>query len=194
LAYLILLSQYTAASCDRGRVLRSLVMALEEHLEFAVSKSIETGLKFPVMIVELVSSRPTVFADAMESFPDLRSLVIHAVHSEFVRHAKAGAKDKEAKVKDAVILKPRNTISGEKSAIHLPLSVLLSISVVLSTWRDSMDDRESAIAVDSLVDALMRNDTKDNEDDCGDAGLASAVIADSNLVAVSLESVSALLI
>lgn len=176
-------------------------MALEEHLAFAESKSIETGLKFPDVVVELVSSRPSVFAEAMDAFPELRSLVIRIVHTEFFRYSKTDTKEENlVEVKEAVIIKPRKSACIQSSECRLPLSVILSISVVFGTWRDSLasataatgEGGESAAAVCSLVDALMCDDAKEKESDAADdGGLASAVMAgDPALAAVSVESVS----
>jgi len=164
-------------------------MALEEHIAFAESKSIDTGLKFPDVVVELVSSRPSVFAEAMDSFPPLRSLVIRVVHSLFFRCAQSEAKEGHVDLEGAVVLNPRGRTAEQSSEIRVPLPVILSISVVLSIWKDTAAEDESAPAISSLVDALMRVDVKDNESD-SDVGLASAAMADSGLVAVSVESVS----
>jgi len=183
--------QHTAASLDRGRVLCSLVMALEEHIAFAEAKSIKIGPKFAEVVVELVSTRPSIFAEAMDSFPQLRALVIRGVHSEFFRYVQDDSKEDPVDLKEAVMLWPRLSTAKQSLGIRMPLAVILSISVVLSIWRDAKGDEksESASAISALVDALMRVDVKDNENG-SDVGLASAALVDSGLGALSVESVS----
>jgi len=166
-------------------------MALKEHLAFAESKSIDTGLKFPELVVELVSTRPSVFAEAIDSFPELRSLIVQTVHSEFFRHTSESLKECNNNKQNMVILKPRETVSVPSSELCLPLPVILSISVVLSTWVElpaSGIDEKTNSEINALIDALMRIDVKEDESD-NDVGLASAVLVDSGAPAISVESV-----
>ena len=191
-----LFHQSTAATFERGRALRSLIMALEKHLSFAETKSIAIDLRFPDLVAELVSTRPSVFADALDSFPDLRSLVCRVIHGEFLLHAKAsGSADGDNgsfKHEDLVLLRRVGAVDGS-SEMHLPLRVLSSISVLLSVWQDEVEnDADTKHAVQELVDSILLSDTKREEENALGGGLASAVFLDSKLPAVSVESVSLL--
>jgi len=169
-------------------------MALEEHLNFAKLKVIETGPKFADAVVDLVSSRPSVFAEAIDSFADLRSLVIRITRSQFVDCLEAGSESNRAGAVNAVIVKPRKVSPLSCSEMRLSLSVIRSISVVLSTWVDSFDDDESKTSIELLSEALLRSGFQESQEAEGDsAGLTGAVMEESKLAAVTVDWVSLLL-
>jgi hypothetical protein len=188
--------QSTAATFERGKVLCSVLMALEKHIEFAETHKIEVAWNFSTLLVRLISSRPGVYAEAMDTFSDLRSLAIRVAHDEFSRCAKQQAGGVEGGPDGVVIVKLFPTSFSKTEEVKLPLSLLKSISVLLSIWKDHDDqgdkDTTGAGAVNELVGSLMRSSTEEGSEvlENNSVGLASAVMADSGLKAVSVESVS----
>jgi hypothetical protein len=188
--------QSTAATFERGKVLCSLLMALEKHIGFAERHKIEVEWNFSTLLVRLISSRPGVYAEAMDTFSDLRSLAIRVAHDEFSRCAKQEATEDEGGSDGVVIVKLFPTSFLMTEEVKLPLSLLKSISVLLSIWKDHDDqgdkDTAGAGAVNELVGSLMRSSTEEGSGvlESNTVGLASAVMADSSLKAVSVESVS----
>jgi hypothetical protein len=172
-------------------------MALEKHIAFAETHEIEVEWNFPTLLVRLISSRPGVYAEAMDTFSDLRSLAIRVAHDEFSRCAKQQATSGDDGGPDGVVivkLLPTSYLKTEE--VKLPLPLLKSISVLLSIWKDHDDqgdkDTAGADAVNELVGSLMRSSTEEGSEvlESNSVGLASAVMADSSLKAVSVESVS----
>jgi hypothetical protein len=171
-------------------------MALEKHIGFAETHNIEVEWDFSTLLVRLISSRPGVYAEAMDTFSDLRSLAIRVAHDEFSRCAKQEARGDEGGPDGVVIVKLFPTSFLKTEEVKLPLSLLKSISVLLSIWKDHNDqgekDTTGAGAVNELVGSLMRSSTEEGSEvlESNSVGLASAVMADSSLKAVSVESVS----
>ena len=171
-------------------------MALEKHIEFAETHNIEVEWDFSTLLVRLISSRPGVYAEAMDTFSDLRSLAIRVAHDEFSRCAKQDARGDEGGPDGVVIVKLFPTSFLKTEEVKLSLSLLKSISVLLSIWKDHDDqgdkDTTGAGAVNELVGSLMRSSTEEGSEvlENYSVGLASAVMADSSLKAVSVESVS----
>jgi hypothetical protein len=160
-------------------------MALEKHIEFAETHKIEVEWNFSTLLVRLISSRPGVYAEAMDTFSDLRSLAIRVAHDEFSRCAEQEARRDEGGPDGVVIVKlfPASFLKTEE--VKLPLSLLKSISVLLSIWKDHDDqgdkDNVGADAVNELVGSLMRSSTEEGSEVLDSVGLASAVMADSSL-------------
>jgi integrator complex subunit 1 len=186
-----------AATFERGGVLRTLVVALENHLSFAEFKSIDTTRRFPDLVVELISGRPNVFAEAMDSFAELRSLIIRVVHEEFTRHVEGDADGDEFVPGEAVILKVRRKCGTSTAETKLPMSLLKSTSVILSIWKDEASNSEQPVSgeINELVDALLEKETEEVDDNQEErkVGLADAVMSGSigtDGTAVSVEVVS----
>jgi hypothetical protein len=171
-------------------------MALEKHIAFAETHRIEVKWKYSTLLVRLISSRPGVYAEAMDTFSDLRSLAIRVAHDEFARCAKEEASEDGVGSDGVVIVKLFPTSFLKTEEVELPLSLLQSISVLLSIWKDQDDqgDRDTAGegAVNELVDSLMRSNGEEGSEggESTSVGLASARMADSSIAAVSVESVS----
>lgn len=74
--------------------------------------------------------------------------------------------------------------------MRLPLSLLHSLSVVLSIWKEAQSetDEEAKSFVTTLADAFLRSDGETPADD--DVGLASARMLEGDGTGVSVESVS----
>jgi integrator complex subunit 1 len=188
-----------AASFERGRVLRFLVLSLDKLTNFAKNKEIPGEWNFASMLIGLISSRPTVFAATMGSFPDLRSLAIRVVHDEFNKYTDIPSDDNaKADVEYAceitLCCKPSSDSNGETVTAFLPLYLLQSSCVLLSIWLDGDNYDEDSRAVDSLVKMLMRPQEVDDGDESEENekidGLASARLAETGKSAIPVESVS----
>jgi hypothetical protein len=162
-------------------------MALEQHIAFAEQHGLPMQQKFPELLIQLISTRPSVCAEAMDAYSNLRSLALRVLHSDFSRHVKDDASDVGRY--PAVVMRVYKT-SLHDGDVQLPLSLLQSLSVVLSIWNDQNAEAntEAAHSVHELADALLHPDNNDQADD--DRGLASAKLLDGGTSAVSVESVS----
>jgi integrator complex subunit 1 len=173
--------QSLAATFERGGVLKCPVLALEAYLLQAGAKGMECEVNFPDLLIGLVSNRPGVLAETMSSFSELRSLVVRVVRAEYGMIGEPPNGGSSAS--DTVRLTLRKVPSFEHDVVHIRLALLQSTCVLLSIWEDA----EQSLSVDELVDALLRIKVDENED----IGLASATIVDSNLPALTVESVRA---
>jgi hypothetical protein len=189
--------------------LRSLVLALQRHMTFAQEEKIPGTWDFPSMLIGLISTRPTVFAAAMGTFPDLRSRAIRVVHDEFDMYIHNSLTKTAVDVEAAIAITLRHSLSPDSESalveVTLPLALLQSASVLLSIWlgdddivdADTMsktNGKADGAAVADLVRLLMRpqefqNDIESEKAELLD-GLASARIAGSGKNAVPVESVS----
>ena len=155
-------------------------------------------------MVELISNRPSEFAEAMDAFTDLLSLAIRVVNGELSRHAENSTKEKsslcdELDTNNVAVMKLNGTSFGAPAGgkVVLPLSLLETTAVILSIWRsksENADDEERTVvsAVNDLVNAMMRSSSDEGEDfdEDDDTGLAGAKRLDSEVTALSVESVS----
>jgi hypothetical protein len=192
-----LLSQ--AASFERGRVLRFLVLALDILSEVATEKKLVGGFRFSTTLIRLISNRPTIFASTMGLFPDLRSLAIRLVDSEFRRHLSDTdangmvldtATDEVTALCDVVLCcGPTGDRGDGPINAKLPVALLESSCVLLSIWSEEDDGK----AIESLVRMLMRMDegVADGEvsGEKGGTGLASATSSSTGQPAIPVESV-----
>jgi hypothetical protein len=172
-------------------------MALEKHIAFAETHEIEVEWIFSSLLVHLISSRPSVYAEAMDSFSDLRSLAIRVAHDAFVRCGKSQSiGDGTETGSVVVVVKPFPSSFLQTQQLKLPLALLQSISVLLSIWKDEKDvgarDNSASGAINDLVGSLMRSSAEEGTEVQEDSsiGLAGAKIEDSNSAAVTVESVS----
>jgi len=129
--------------------LRSLVIALEQFISFAEEKNIKIAWQFPALIVDLISRRPSVYAEAIDAFTDLRSLAISIIHDEFALYTQYSAEAGHTDMDDT-----------------FPLALIRSTSVLLSIWRDEYmhTDQTSTVYVENLVTSLMRTNASGIED------------------------------
>jgi hypothetical protein len=186
-------------------------------MDLAREKGIVGSWNFPSMLIDLLSSRPTVFAEAMDAFPDLRSLAIRVVRTEFdsflSKASNRVAMELDSPAVIIVICQSQMAPEAADKVVEakLPLALLQSACVLLSIWRDEnaakqienvaelmpkAKNDDAALAVEELVQMLLRDDKLENIDEAEDAdmvlGLASAKIAGSGKSAVPVESVSCL--
>jgi hypothetical protein len=180
---------------ERGRVLRSMILALNEHLKFAVLHNIETITNMPKLIMQLVSSRPSVYAEVLDTFSDLRTLIINIIHSEWVHCANKSQSEALERNDDEcvqMISLTLYTTSVTSGKVELPQPLLQTVCVLLSIWKDDAVGKSStqdSEYVMHLVDSLLMPDAENTEvarDTC--CGLGSATMQGSD--AVTVESVS----
>lgn len=197
-------SQSTAIGFERGLVLRNLLMALDDLISFAHSNEVESELEFASVFVGLISSRPSVCAEALDRFADLRTLGVRTVYQEFEKCINdSNRSNLTSGVK--ILLYP---LSEEREAI-VSLSLLQAASVLLSIWTEQDGDAmnqdngnvteapsetEAASFVTNLANMLLHPiiNSQENHDETEvkEKGLASAAMVQSGKIAVSVESVS----
>jgi hypothetical protein len=178
-------------------------------MAFARQEKIPGIWDFPSMLIGLISTRPTVFAAAMGTFPDLRSRAIRVVHDEFDMYIHNSLNKNAVDVEAAIVITLRHSPSPDSESdlieVTLPLALLQSASVLLSIWlghdeivdsdtKSKTNGKADGAAVADLVRMLMRpqefqNDVESEKAELLD-GLASARIAGSGKNAVPVESVS----
>ena len=189
-----------AASFERGRVLRFLVLALDNLSEVATEKNLMEGYRFSSTLIDLISSRPTIFASTMVLFPDLRSLATRLVNSEFELHLSDSFRNdittfgasSEVKKQCHIVLccGPTGQSASQPINVVLPAALIESSCVLLSIWSKEDDGN----AIDGLVRMLMRGDERvsdgDIESEQTGKGLASATLSSTGQPAIPVESVS----
>jgi hypothetical protein len=169
------------------------VIALEQNINFAEKNKVEVNWGFPLLLVELISRRPSVYAEAIDLFLDLRSLAVRIVYDEFIRYSKGQEDLNDIDPESAIEIKLGQNSSTEGCTVKLPLPLIRSTSVLLSIWKDEYrkDEQNSSSCVDKLVASLMRTNSAESVDDNGnDVGLVSAKSLSKQGDAVSVELVS----
>lgn len=143
-------------------MLRSMVLALEHIIGFAKERKVEVKRDFEPLVVNLISRRPGVFAEAIDTYSDLRVRLVRVLHSQFVSFVQNSNMVIDSEKAVEITLYSSDAI--EKS-VKLSLSLVRSISVLLSVWKDEYkhDEPESASAVEYLISSLLRE--KDGADD-----------------------------
>lgn len=187
----------TAIGFERGSVLKNILMALNELIAYAKDNEIKGDWNFASVLIGLLSSRPSVCAEALDRFVDVRRLGIRTVHEEFQKKHESNPPTTQA-VEITLCRKD----GGEK--VELSLFLLQAAAVLLSIWREetngatltaendtereSKDRQEIDSFIKSLADMLLRpiDGKKSDDDDVG--GLATAKMAETGMMAVSIES------
>lgn len=181
-----------AASFERGGNLRYLVLALHKIESFSMANNLLGDWKFTSLLIELLSRRPTVFAGALSSYVDLRSLAIQVVSEEFQLYVEK--KDVSDTSEDTVVDISLHAKDGVLTQVQMPLALLQSSCVLLSIWsEDKKNDRDS-VYIEDLVTILMKSrESEENSitqtDEVEDiGGLASAKCVKTKRSAVPVES------
>ena len=185
-----------AASFERGGNLRYLVLALRKITLFAEENEVLGDWKFPSLLVNLLSRRPTVFAGALTSYEDLRSLAIEVVSGEFDVYATK--KDVPTENRDIMVnISLRHVAkdgeAGEPNKVQMPLALLQSSCVLLSIWLEDEKNNADSNHIRGLAEMLMQSRESEgvtaNEMNESDAeGLASATLLETNTSAMPVES------
>ena len=185
-----------ALSFERGSVLRNILLALNTFISYAKDNEIKGDWNFASVFIGLMSSRPSVCAEALDRFTDVRTLGIRTVYEEFQK------KHEHPSMEQAVSITLCRANGDDDVILSLPL--LQAASVLLSIWREEnganstlengtgiVSDSSSADAcVESLAHMLLHPIDKKESDGAPHSGLATAKIFGSEKSAVSVESVS----
>ena len=181
-----------AATYERGKVLKSLVFALNEYISYAEKEGLENEVRFPVLLAGLISLRPSVYAEALDRFSDLLELVVSVMHGEISRLASVTGTQTDGA--QAIIWLD---VAGTEKEARVSLDLLQSCCVLLSIWDEesadtTKDDGEEKTKESDPVQDLVQALLKPNErsPDRETLGLAGAKYIDTDELAVSVESVS----
>lgn len=182
-----------AADCERGSVLRMLVIGLHDHMQFATAQDVATVSGFPPILLHLISSRPTIYADVLDAFRDLRCLAVRVLHEECSRLARRRQLTSMQSNTSEVNITLYPTPIGE-GAVCVSLDLLKSVCVLLSIWREDnvskvKEDDDVRVLVTNLMNAFTRPSRDENKNAIETAGgLASAKMFGTSIDAVQVES------
>lgn len=185
-------------------MLRNLLLALDKLIAFTGENKIAGDWNFAIVFINLISSRPSVCAETMDRFADLRSLGIRTVYKEFQTRLKEDSSTPSAGDDVAITIRQGH----KEKELAVSLSLLQSASVLLSLWTESngasseltedrsstrdLEDKEAKVAVDDLANMLLHSIDVNNKDGVNEKGFASAKFIASGKSAVSVESVSSM--
>lgn len=131
-----------------------------------------------------MSSRPSVFADALANFPPLLALCVDVLHAEFVRVAEApissSAQDHMgADLREKQQKLVRMSMPSRDKEILLPLNLLVAVAVVLSICGENFakSGESNREAVDFLSNSLLLVEEDLGGSACA-TGLASGSVVD----------------
>jgi hypothetical protein len=181
-----------AAGLERGRILYAFLSALERYIAFAESSDLKLHVSFGSLLVQLISSRPSVYAEALDAYAELRGLVTRVLYDVFFRYTEENANmsDSDQKRESCfVVIYLFETPGRIEARVKLPLALLQSVSVLLSIWRDETirGGAETSAAINNLADALLRKECDRCQECC--QGLCSARYEIGGKAAVAVESV-----
>jgi integrator complex subunit 1 len=183
---------------ERGKVLRALVIALNRFISFAVELNIAGPWNFASILCDTISGRHNVCAEAMDRFPDFRSLAIKVVHDKFQECINVKADTDHGDTENLVLIQLCESTESDdtvRKKVVMPLAVLQSVCVLLSTWKDVEDQPvgpSSKKAIQTLANALMYPyDHQETEVEQLD-GVVGATMMNSGDRAVTVEQVSEL--
>jgi len=186
-----------ASSFERGGNLRYLILALNKLTKFATENEVPGDWNFASLFIDLVSGRPTIFAAALSSFVDLRSLAIQVVVEEFKVYVENGnrkTKSENTMVDVKLCHSSQNGTNGESEHVQMPLALLQSSCVLLSIWSADEEKNNDSACIEELVAILMNSRDSDeiNHDDSNTIdnvrGLASAKFLTTQESAIPVES------
>jgi hypothetical protein len=182
--------------------LRNLLLALSDLSAFAKENEIGGNWDFASAFIALISSRPSVCAEALDRFADIRTLGIKTLYEAF-----------QNCISDSSAVDRGNCVSinlcgqfHHKEAI-LSLPLLQASAVLLSIWKEpngaaSRKDSAAGANISGIEDeagdaslfitrlANMLLHPINTSNDGAEEGLATAKIIHSGSSAVSVESVS----
>ena len=186
-----------ALKYETGRVLRAELLSLDRYIRFAAEHDVKGSWDFPSILCSLVSRRHAVFSGAMERFTDVKTMSIKVIHSEFKSYL---ATNRENEIPDgdlAVGFSPCSLdvdLAGEESnkRVIIPLSLLESTCVLLSTWKavGTAAEEDSNRLINELANIMM-HPYEVNQDvsaqPAKNEGAISAVLNDSGKPAVAVD-------
>jgi hypothetical protein len=172
---------------EYGGVLIDLVLSLRDHYTFCEAHNITLEKRFDDILIEMVSTRPLVCIEALDSDVHFRELTVQTLYSEFSRLLKERTPE-PLLYRSPVVSLSVNESSKYVGSFTLPLFLLQSICVVLSICgdRDGLSDR-SSIGLSDISDVLLRRDGIEADDT---KGLAGATLQENGAPAIDVEHVS----
>ena len=186
-----------AASFERGGNLRYLVLALHKITRFAIENNVIGDWKFAPLLTKLLSRRPTVFAGALISYGDLRSLAIEVVSEEFnvyVDKKSCTTASEDIMVDISLHHSSHEEEDGAPTKVQMPLALLQSSCVLLSIWSEHKKSDRDSNYIKGLVAMLMQSREPDEsnvneKNEIDDVkGLASAKLSKTQRSAIPIES------
>ncbi len=185
-----------AASFERGGNLRYLVLALRKITRFAEENEVLGDWKFAPLLINLISRRPTVFAGALTSYEDLRSLSIEVVSGEFESYSEKKditTENGDIMVNISLRYVAQDGMTGETKKVQMPLALLQSSCVLLSIWSEDEKNDADSNHIRGLAGKLMQSresegSTVNEMDDNNVEGLASATLLETQTSAMPVES------
>jgi len=186
-----------ALKYESGRVLRAELLSLDRFIRFATDHRVEGAWDFPSILCGLISKRIAVFSDAMDRFEDVKSMSIKVIHAEFKGYLSRNRGSDGIPENDLLVgFTPCNVESNTADRIPkkviLPLSLLQSTCVLLSTWKatDLEADSSSKALICELANIMMYPYEAHQElitHDTEDEGAMSAVLIGSGKPAVDVD-------
>ena len=128
-------------------------MSLQKHIDFASSHKVDIRYQFPVILTQLLCTRPHVCVDAMDSNVQFFDLAINTLCSEISSYAKGNPSSFIGNSNVSLIL---YKIPSVEEKINVPLQLLQSLCVVLSMWNDQIVSSESKNAIKYIADAVLQ--------------------------------------
>ncbi|GKY98350.1 hypothetical protein MPSEU_000792600 [Mayamaea pseudoterrestris] len=140
----------SAAALERGRNLRSLLLALERFVEFAQANLIDPVVRLPQLAIELMTTKPGVVAEAMDSFSELRSWTLRMIIFQFDEEVKRGKAAENEQGRGHL-----KVATGSDTC--LTLRTLQGVSILLSVWKEEYNTTLSVdrAIIDRLINALL---------------------------------------
>ena len=163
-------------------------MALQQYIKFAALHQIPMEQRFPDLLVLLLSTRPDVCSDALDSSQEFLALAVEVLHVEFFDYAREKTKIADPSLGATVSLCIHKILQYD-GVFQVPLSLLQSICVILGIYHDQGNSevvQPSTSLVSDLANALLHQDETFVDDS---NGLASAIFVESGVIAISVESV-----
>jgi hypothetical protein len=177
-----------------------MIAALDKFILFANQRGLGSTVSFGTVLCNLLSSRSSACAEAIDLRPDFLSRAVQIVHTRFVeRLSRLEANGSESESSDTgeetlltpFAVPPASATSTSKLAMPLPL--LHSICVLLSVWNYNEDDNDVAPVVrasmEEMEGALLSPSVPSATDPEKETkGFAGALITSSGKRALTIEN------
>ena len=193
-----------ALAYERGKVLSIYTMALFDYRRYLKECAIDIDFDFVSSLCELMAQRPHVCSDALDRFPDFRSLAVAEVKTAFDKAISSNAND-STPVSSLVVITLPNEICSDKNAVKtnvvVPSNLIQAAIILISNWqnvdcKDGEEERAEEIgkhmneSIMCLLKYLIIPFSVNNSDGEELSGAASAVYKHNGARAVSVEEVS----
>ena len=135
-------------------------MALRDVLNFAESKGVPAKLDLETLLVDLISSRPGVLAEAIDAYSDLRDVTAEVLHTQFISVLKNGETTQTTTPFVMITVHVETLSNGGRRLVKIPLPLIRAVSVLLSLWKDQFNEENSEIStyVKNFVSSILRDE------------------------------------